>query len=103
MGRGAIHLSAVGAVEPEHMATKFDDRHLHTQTDSQIRNTVFTRITHRLNLPFDTALAEAAGHEDCIHAIKRARAVLLQIRRLDVMDVDARAGLKAAVRQSLVE
>ena len=49
------------------------------------------------DLAFDAALAEAARHEDRVHAVSACGAVLLDVGGLDVVDVHARARLHAGV------
>ena len=100
---GAVEFGAVGVLEAEHVPAEFDDRELHPQADAEIRNLVLARETHRGDLAFDAALAEAAGHEDGVHARERMGAVLLDVGGFDVVHVDARAGLHAGVGQRLVQ
>ena len=102
-GDGAVEFSAVGVFESEHVAAEFDARELHPETDAEIGNLVFARPAHRGDLAFDAALAEAAGHEDGVHARERMGAVFLDVGGLDVVHVDARARLHAGVGQRLVQ
>src|SRR6516162_11436100 len=90
MGRGAIELGAVGIAEAECVAAELDDRHLHAEADPEVWDAVLARVAHRLDLALDAALAESAGHEDRVHFLQHMSAVLLDIGRLDVVDVDAR-------------
>ena len=85
------------------MAAVFDDRHLHPQADAEVRHAVLARVAHRLDLALDAALAEAARHQDRVHILEHLHAVLLDVGGLDVVDVDARAALQAAVHQRLVQ
>ncbi len=103
MRRSAVELRAVRVGEPDHVAPVLDDRDLHAEADAEIRHALLARELHRLDLAFDAALAEAAGHEDRIHALEGMRAVLLDVRRLDVVDVHARAVLEAGVRERFVQ
>ncbi len=89
MRGGAVELGAVGVLEPEHVAAVFDDRELHAEADAEVRNLVLAREAHGGDLAFDAALAEAAGHEDGVHARERMRAVLLDVRGFDVVHIDA--------------
>ena len=103
MRGGAVELGAVRIRQAKHVAPVFDDGHLHAQTDSEIWHALLARELHRLDLAFDAAFAEAAGHENGIHALQHVRAVLLDIRGLDVVDVHARARLEPRVRERLVQ
>ncbi len=103
MRRRAVELGAVGVGEAEHVAAEFDDRHLHPQADAEVGHAVLAGVAHCLDLALDAALAEAARHQDGIHALAGMGAVLLDVRGLDVVDVDAGAGLQPAVHQRLVQ
>ena len=78
-------------VEPCTIARVFDDRELHAEADAQIRHLVLARVADRLDLAFDAALAEAARHQDRVHAFQTARPLALDHFGIDVVNVDARA------------
>ena len=92
-GCGVARLNSVlfASVQAEHVAAVLDDRDLHAEADAEVRHALLAREAHRLDLALDAALAEAAGHEDRVHALQHVRAVLLDVRGLDVVDVHARA------------
>ena len=62
---------------------------------------VLAGVADRLDLAVDAALAEAARHQDRVDAVEAARAVLLDVGRLDELDLDARARAHAGVHQRL--
>ena len=96
MRRGAVELGAVRALEPGDVARELDDRELHAEADAEVRHAVLARVAHRLDLALDAALAEAAGHQDRVHAAQAVGAVLLDVGGLDELDVDARARAQPA-------
>ena len=59
------------------------------------------RVLHGLNLAFDAALAEAARHQDRIHAVEQVRPLGGNAFRIHVADIDARARLHTGVQQRL--
>src|SRR4029077_1329427 len=73
------------------------------QADPEIGHPLLAREAHRLDLALDAALTEAARHQDGVHPLERVRAVLLDVGRLDVVDVDAGAALESPVHQRFME
>src|SRR5258705_3052603 len=100
---GTVELGTVGIRKPQYVTAEFHDRHLHAEADPQVRHTLLARVAHRLDLALDAALAEAAGHQDRVHALEHVGAALLDIGGFDVVDIDARAALQPAVHQRLVQ
>src|SRR5882672_1597143 len=103
MRRLRVDLGGVRAGEPHDVARVLDHRHLQAEADAQVRHVLLTRELHGSDLAFDAALAEAARHEDGVDLVETAGAFGLEVLRLDVDDVDARAGLDTRVAQRLVE
>ncbi len=85
----ALELRRVRAGKPEHAARKFYDCDLHPEADAEIRDAVLARVSDGGDLALDTALAEAAGHQDRIHAGEARGAGAFQVGRLDVVNLDA--------------
>src|SRR6266540_5446060 len=71
MRRVEIELGAVRAGEPRLVACELDHGELHAEADAQIRHAVLPRVLDCLDLAFDAALAEAAGHEHRVHSAQR--------------------------------
>ena len=94
-------LAAVCTFQAGNIAGIFDHRNLHTKTDTQVRYLVFAGILHRLDLAFDTALTKATGDEDGIDIIQTSGAVAFNLFRIDILDVDAGAGMNTRVDQCL--
>ena len=103
MRRGTVEFRAVRVRQTQHVATVLDDRNLHAETDAEIRHTLLARIAHSLDLALDAALAEAARHENRIHALERMSSMLLDVGGLDVVNVHARAALQAAMHERLMQ
>ncbi len=101
MPRVGIEFGAVGAFEAGDMPRVLDHRELHAEADAEIRDAVLPRVADRGDLALDAALAEAAGHEDAVHAGKTVGAVALDRLGIDVVDVHLAAGMDAGVRQRL--
>ena len=62
--RAARKLGRVCVRPADDIAGKFDDRYLHTQTDAQIRNILFSCVAGGKYHALDAAVAEAAGDEN---------------------------------------
>src|SRR5690606_30633395 len=97
----AIELRGVRTLESGDIAGVLDDGELHPEADSEIRDGALARIADRLNLAVHAALAEAPGHQHRIHAFQAADAMLLDVCRLDELDVHAGARAQAGVIQRL--
>jgi len=67
--RLGVEFGAVGAVETGHMARELDGRELHAEADTEVGHLVLARVADRHNLALGAATAEAAGNQDCIHAL----------------------------------
>jgi hypothetical protein len=89
----------MGARHAGHVPGEFHHGQLHAQADAQIGNPVFAGEADRADLAFGAPLAEAAGHQDGVHAGQDAAAVVLEGFGIDVMDVDLAAGMDAGVGQ----
>ena len=48
------------------MACKLNDGTLHSETEPEERDLMLARVLDGADLPFDTAVAESAGHEDAL-------------------------------------
>ena len=98
-----VELGAVGPRETGDVACEFDDRELHSEADTEVRDAVDARVTNRLDLAFDPALTEPARHQNRVHPIELVATMPLQVLRLDEIQVDPRAGTQARVHQRLAE
>ena len=74
---------------------------MHAETNSEIRDAILAGITHSIDLALDTPVAEAAGNNNAIYIANTIQALLLDIRRLDEMNLDASARVDATVLQRL--
>ena len=77
-----------GLFQPRNVTRVFNHSDLHTQTDTQIRNLVFTGIFDGGDLSFDAPLTKATGHQDGIYAVQSAGAFALNVFGVDVLEFD---------------
>ena len=94
-----VELGAHCALEPGQVACSLDHGHLHTEADAEVRNAVFARQAHGLDLALDTAVAEATGDDDAVHVAQAIEPLVLEVRGLDEMDVHARPGMYSTMQQ----
>ena len=73
MRRVLLELRAVGLRQPANVAGVLDDRALHAEADSEIRNLLFARVLDGANHSGDAPLAEAAGNEDAVELGEASR------------------------------
>src|SRR6185503_17782125 len=69
----------------------------------EVGHSVLARVAHGGDLPLDAAFAEAAGHEDRVHAGEGGRARRFQVGGLDVVHLHARSRPQPRMTQRLVE
>ena len=66
--RIALELRRIRAGQAEHAARVLDHGNLHAEADAEVGHAVLAGVAHRRDLALDAALAEAARHEDRVHA-----------------------------------
>ncbi len=89
LGSGA-EFGGVRLVDAAKIPRRFDDRHLHAETNPEIGNLAFTRELDGSDLPFRAALAEAARHQDSVHVLQKRRRILaLEHFGFDPIEIDA--------------
>src|SRR5260370_9102727 len=99
----AVDFRGVGVLQPRDIPGELNQSALQTQADAEIRNFAFTGITDRLDFAGDAAIAEAAGHQDAVHAAQTLfRSFTLDIFRLDLADEHAAIQGDAGVVEGLV-
>lgn len=59
----AVHFGRMRIGPAQHITGVFDDRHLHSQTNAEERNIIFTDVLHRRDFALNTSLAKARRHE----------------------------------------
>ena len=57
---------------PASVARRLDHRHLHAEADAEIGHLALAGEPRRPDLALRAALAEAAGHQDAVHALQEA-------------------------------
>src|ERR1051326_6606633 len=101
--RVGVELGAVRAGEAADVARELDRGELHAEADAQIRHAVLARVADRRHLALGAALAEAAGHEDRVHALEAGGPLALDLLGVEVVNVDFGPGVDAGVAQRLVQ
>src|SRR5688572_4961208 len=101
--RVALELGGVGAGQPEDAPRVLDNGDLHAEADAEVWHAMLARVAYGRDLALDAALAESAGHEDCVHAGEARQACGLEIGGLDVMDLHAGPRLESCMSQGLVQ
>ena len=66
------------------MPGEFNHCNLHTQANTQVGNMVLSSQAHSLDLAFNTALTESAGHQDGVHTIQYSQALGLDGKEFKV-------------------
>ena len=90
-----------GLFQPRNVTRVFNYSDLHTQTDTQIRNLVFTGIFDGGDLSFNAPLTKATGYQDCIDTFQGAGAFALNVLRIDVLEFDSCAVVDASMNHGL--
>ena len=98
-----IVLGRIRAVESGDVAREIDHRRVHAVADAEIRNLVLARVSRGGDLAFETAFAEAAGHEDAVDVVQRFRSARLDFFGFEPAQIHARGLLQAAMTQRFAE
>ena len=77
MGCLLIHLTTVGILITQHVASKLDNHHLHPQADTESGDIMGAGIFGSNNLSFYTTIAEAWTNHDASNASKFLCHILL--------------------------
>jgi hypothetical protein len=88
---GRAKLCRACALQTRLIARRFNARHLHAKADAEERRFVFARERDRSDLAFGPALAEAARHENAMHAVQifvPSVAEFLELLGLDPAQID---------------
>ncbi len=91
----------MGAGHAGHVAGELDDGQLHAEADAEVRHLVLAGIADRRDLAFGAAPAEAAGHQNGIHALQDVGPVLLDVFRVEIGDIDLAAGMNPGMLDRL--
>ncbi len=67
---GGVELAGVGVLEAAYIAGVLDAGGLHAETDAEVGDCLFAGVADGVEHTFDAALAEAAGYEDAVEALK---------------------------------
>src|SRR5277367_2677361 len=67
--RCRVELARIRLRQPDDIAGKLNTSGLHSQTDSEVRNSILAGVTNCNQHSLDAALAEAAGHQDSVIAL----------------------------------
>src|SRR5574344_209226 len=72
-----IHFATVGIIITENVTGKFDNHHLHTETDTECRYIMCTGIMRSDDFAFYTALTESRTDYDTVHILQLVPDILL--------------------------
>ena len=87
--RGGIELAGVGILQAADVARELDAGGLHAEADAEVGHILFARIADGVQHALDAALAEAAGNEDAVEALKlRFIAAIVGRLRLEALGFD---------------
>src|SRR5579871_6475917 len=85
---GRIELRRICVLEPANVAREFDDRRLHAEADSEIRNLLLARVTDGRYHAFHATFAEPAGYQDSVEFFQIRRTFRpVHVLRLDPMNI----------------
>src|SRR5687767_9823452 len=98
--RAGTELRRAGVLHADQIAGRLDHRHLHPETDAEVRDLALAREAGGVDLAFRAALAEAAGHQDAVYAFEMLDRVLaLEDFGIDPVEIDLHVVGDAAVAQ----
>src|SRR5258708_2419801 len=90
MRRLHVELRRVGVPQPEHVAGKLDDRHLHAETEAGIGNLFLPGVARGGDLALDAAIADTTGHQDAVYVLQALEpGIGLQALGVDAHDLHA--------------
>ena len=97
-----IELVRIRIRPADHMAGKLNHRHLHTQTNAQVRLGGFTRIARGDDHALDAALTKAAGHQNAVRFAQHfGHVALIDGFGIHIVDMYAAAQRVGCVAQRL--
>ena len=100
--RRRAEFGGIGFRDADKIARGLDHRHLHAETDPEIRHVAFARELRRADFSLSAALAEAARHQNAVDVLeKRRRVFILEHFALDPVEIDLHLVGDAAMRQRL--
>jgi hypothetical protein len=70
--RGGVELAGVGVLQAADVARELDAGGLHAEADAEVGNLVLAGVADGVQHALDAALAEAAGDEDAVEALRAA-------------------------------
>src|SRR5262252_2662608 len=99
---GRTEFGRVRLLDATEVARRFDDGHLHSEADSEIRHLALARELDGPDFPFGAALAEPARDQNAVHVLEKRRRILaFEHLRFDPIEIDADFVGDAAVGERL--
>ena len=87
MGRRCVHLTTVSILKSQHVTSKLNNHHLHTQTDSKGWNIMDPTVFRSDNFTVNASLSKARTDHDACHAMKLLFDILMrQILAIDEVE-----------------
>ena len=104
MGRVRIKLGGVGAAQTADVAGEFNHSHLHTQTDTEIRDLFNAGIFDGTDHAFGTALAEAARNKNGVNVTQNlVSAFLFDLAGVHKERLHTGVGMDTGMAECLIE
>ena len=99
---GRTEFGRVRLLDATEVARGFDDGHLHSEANPEIRQLALARELNGPDFPFGAALAEAARYQNAVHVLEKRRRILaLEHLGFDPIEIDADLVGDAAVGERL--
>src|SRR5262249_58896902 len=99
---GRTEFGRVCLFDAAEVARRFDDGHLHSEANSEIRHLALARELYRPDFSLAAALAEAARDQNAVHVLeKRRRIFAFEHLGFDPIEIDADLVGDAAVGERL--
>src|SRR6266404_4854493 len=99
---GRTEFGRVRLLDATEVARGFDDGHLHSEANPEIRQLALARELNGPDFPFGAALAEAARYQNAVHVLEKRRRILaLEHLGFDPVEIDLDLVGDAAVGERL--
>ena len=99
-----FHFCRIGILQSHYIAGKFDHHALHTQTDTQTRDIVFTGILQCGKFTFNTTLSESRSNQDSVHIFQQFGSIaVIQFFGMEQMQIQLTIIINSGLQQRFVD